>query len=183
LLTLLALKNRRLAVDAICDALWPDSDNVSASHSLKVIVHRLRAKLGQSVILCRDHGYCLGTEVENDLDSMSLELDDRLKEPLSAVQRRRLETLRRDLMNRSEGELARYEWYLPLRHRLEETLRIATLRLADDALRDGRPHAALLLARDLLDEDGEDEVANEIASSALGALGGSGGARRLGQCP
>jgi alkyl sulfatase BDS1-like metallo-beta-lactamase superfamily hydrolase len=62
---------------------------------------------------------------------------------------------------------------------LDDLLRSVTLRLARNALRRGSAGAALVLARDLLIDDAEDEDANDIASDALDALGRTSEARRL----
>jgi len=178
-LTYLAICARPLCRDAITDAVWPDSDPAVAANNLKVIVHRLRRRLGESVIQTSRDGYVLGASVCVDLREAEMLVRAAAREPAPAsAHGRRLEALVRACRARDRGALMRYDWYVALDTRLRELERDAVLQLCRRANAAGDAAAALALSCDLLAVDPADELACESSITARLLILDFTGARR-----
>jgi DNA-binding SARP family transcriptional activator len=161
-LTYLSIGNRALSRDAICDAIWPETDPISAANNLKVVVHRIRKKLHGEAVLASASGYRLGDRILVGLrDDENMVRNAERESPLSAD---RIDGLRA-LVTRLRGrrpELLRWDWYAGVDHRLNELLRSALLVLGRDALARGDYVVARDISTELCVLDPADEEATEL---------------------
>lgn len=168
LVALLAVSGRAMHRDSIADALWPDLDADAAANNLRVVVHKLRKKLGDVAILSIRGGYGLGADVSIDLSNIeSLVHECSLMETIPPERARALRKYLDSEMDPTREELLRYNWYVSLDHRLAELRRTATLTLAKDAYARGAWSVAQRHAGELMDRDATDECACEIMLRTL----------------
>lgn len=178
-LTYLAICGRPLCRDAITDAVWPEHDPAVAAKNLKVIVHRARRRLGESVIQSSRDGYVLGASVIVDLPEAEALVRDAARESaLPGAFGRRLQALVRACRARDRAALMRYDWYVALDARLRELERDAVLQLCRRANAAGDAATALALSSDLLATDPADELACEASITARLSIPDFTGARR-----
>lgn len=178
-LTYLAICGRPLSRDAITDAVWPEHDPAVAANNLKVIVHRVRRRLGESVIQNSRDGYVLGGGVCVDLgEAVSVVRAAARESALPGVYGARLQALVRACRARDRAALMRYDWYVAFDSRLRELERDAVLQLCRRANFAGDSAAALALSSDLLALDPADELACESSITARLSIPDFTGARR-----
>jgi DNA-binding SARP family transcriptional activator len=178
-LTYLAIHRRPRNRDAITDAVWPEHDPAVAAKNLKVIVHRARRRLGDSVIQSSRDGYVLGAAVVVDLrDAESLVRAAARESALPGAYGRPLQALVRSCRARDRAALMRYDWYVALDGRLRELERDAVLQICRRANVAGDAATALALSSDLLAIDPADELACESSITARLSIPDFTGARR-----
>ncbi|HEY7995128.1 MAG TPA: BTAD domain-containing putative transcriptional regulator [Candidatus Eremiobacteraceae bacterium] len=164
----LARSPRPSTSSELVEMLWPDLDEANGARALQTCVYRLRAKIGDpNAVESLAQGYRLrrGTSVDVwEADRLLAEL------PASAFpdefQRARLEGVIRRLGSARRMSSFTWDWYGEVERRVAELLRLARQRLADDALKRGRPQRALEIAREMIAADEFDESARELAIRA-----------------
>lgn len=177
LLVFLASIKRHRSRDAICDAIWPEADAENSANNLKVLVHRVRRKLGNGVLASIEDGYCLGADVIVDLEQEeNFVRSVRDRSWVEDADFDRLRSIRRKCRLRQD-DLMRWDWYAATARRLDALDRDAGLVLANHFLWRNQFDEALLIAKDLIHEDSLDEAAIEAAVKSLLAQGDAGGAR------
>ena len=161
-LAYLASSRRYRSREAVCDAIWPDLERENAANNLKVTVYRIRKKLGNATLASVRDGYCVGAEVDVDLEADEAFVRSlRTAASCSAADEHRL----RAICTRSAGrpdDLARWDWYVSLDQRLQALARDAALIVARSALASRRSAEAFAVGTQLLRDDAGDEAAVEI---------------------
>lgn len=157
-LVFLAASRRSVPRDALCDAIWPEADAEAAANNLKVVIHRIRRKLGSEVLVMNAEGYSLGSHVDVGIREHENFVRALRGARLTPADRASLSELLTLLSTRQTQQLLRWDWYTAIEHRLSELTRQARLVLADDALEGGdestfNEHVAALLQADPCDEE------------------------------
>jgi DNA-binding SARP family transcriptional activator len=179
LITLLAITGRPMHRDDLCDAIWPDLDGDSAANNLKGLVHRLRKKLKEGVIVHIAAGYCLAAGIHIELgDSERFVSSCGDSVGLSDAETARLNRIIETLKARFKGDLLRYDWYIALNHRLRELQRQSIFAICRDEIRKQRFAAALPLAEEQLRADPADPLACQLVLEAQLGVGDIAAARR-----
>jgi DNA-binding SARP family transcriptional activator/tetratricopeptide (TPR) repeat protein len=171
LLAVLAVADGRvLSLDAIVDALWPDSPPQRPSDNVATLVSRLRGSLGADVIVGGRRGYAIGPAVGIDLREVTGLLTEARAAPGTAagLARRALELLGSGDVLIDEPDA---EWVAGARAEGDRLLRAGRLALASAALRAGDAGTAVDAATAAVAADRFDEEAHRLLMSALLAAG------------
>lgn len=163
LLQFLALYQRAVSRQVICDALWPDADDEAAINNLKVVVHRVRKKLGASAVTLVANGYCLGPNVRVDI----VENERRVRHAesaasISASEIAELLRIAEATCDHRRDQLLKYDWYASVDRRLSALRHDALLIAARASRAAGKTFQARSICRMLLDDDDSDEDAIEL---------------------
>ncbi|HVA27689.1 MAG TPA: BTAD domain-containing putative transcriptional regulator [Candidatus Baltobacteraceae bacterium] len=166
----LALAMRREASSRLRLAamLWPDLDSNAARNALSVCLHRLRAHLGRGNAIVRERdGYRLHDDATVDLWEIERAAGHlRTRELLHEPDRVALERMWALLREKRPERMERWEWFEPVRRRLDALRADVSHRLGVEALERGDTAGALQFAHDAIGVDGCDEPAYEIAIRA-----------------
>ncbi len=167
LLTAIAMRSEALSRDRLTDVLWPDLGDAAARNAFHVCLHRLKARLGDDLVVRTRDGYRLRGDVHVDLWEIDRALaamrtgdvpDDR-----SGVALRELyDRLRASRPAKFDG----WEWFEPVERHLREARCEVAQALAKRALEEGRTADALVLCHEMIAYDPCDEPAREIAIRA-----------------
>lgn len=176
----LARSPRPSTSSELVEMLWPDLDEANGARALQTCVHRLRAKIGDPNAVesvAQGYRWRRGTSVDLwEADRLLTEL------PSGAApdefQRARLEGLVRRFGSARRMSTYTWDWYAEVERRVEELLRLARQRLADDDLKRGRPERVLKIAREMIAADEFDEYARELAIRAHLLIGNVAEGRR-----
>jgi DNA-binding SARP family transcriptional activator len=172
LLVALARKRAVVARAVLLEDLWPEYDESAALNAFNVCLFRLRRILGEDSVIQERGGYRLSDGVRVDLWEIERFLAElRHKAVLNQAEYRWLQLLITRLMASRPPFYAEWVWFETTERRIEELLAEAGQRLAQEALREGRPFDALDLAHSIMERDPCDEPAREIAIRAYLAAG------------
>lgn len=169
LLALLALRPS-MSTEELAATLYPDNDDAAARNALKVLVRRVRVRLGERAVEMVGSGYRLSGMVEVDVSRCERALRDGDRSQKAAA----LDLLR----SRRTGRLLAREWFVREERRLAELEQGLARDLARTALERGETSAALGYARAATAIDPYDEAACEIIMRALLNAGRDGEAIR-----
>lgn len=153
--------------------------NVGAFSAIKVLVYRIRRKLGNSAcILFARGGYALDHDPTAELRALERDVAAAAacKGPLDEAARERLEGYRARLREQRPVVLLDQEWFERLERQLRHLERAVSVRLADDAHARRDFPVALDLVSDLIAADPLDEEACEVMIRVQLALGKRGAA-------
>lgn len=179
MLTVLAQSGKALSNARIADALWPEIDERAATNNIRVLVHKLRKKLGEHIVISTSGGYALGAAVHTDLPEIEAFVYGlKSKSQLAPPEIDRLSKLLALGDLRSPAKLLRFDWYVLLDHRISSVHREATLLLAREYLTDHRAEVGIQLLTRLIQSDATDEQAAEAVMRAYVANGDIDAARR-----
>ncbi len=172
LLTAVAMRAEALSRERLTDILWPDLSDAAARNAFHVCLHRLKARLGDDVVVRTRDGYRLRGDVHVDL----WEIDRALAALRSdGVSDERSRLALRELYDRLRAsrptKFADWEWFEPVERHLREARCEVAQALAKRALDDGRAQDALALCHEMIAYDPCDEPAREIAIRAYLANG------------
>ncbi|MGZ5144760.1 MAG: BTAD domain-containing putative transcriptional regulator [Burkholderiales bacterium] len=151
----------------------PDRECHAATNLVKVLIHRVRNKLGRESIIAGKHGYSIGAAARVDI----VDLERALRKMLSSLDvstlRAQLDVLRRAAQQLAIGqsfEMARWEWIAPVVGRLSALLLAQTVQAGRSLLKVGEFDDAVDLAHIAAAIEPCDESARELAIAAyLGA--------------
>lgn len=161
LVLFLACSQRGVLSGELADALWPDSDSGKAS--LRVYVSRVRDRLGENALVLDRGRYVLGPNVAVDLrDAEQALLVARRESPLSPKLRAQLTERARELLASGPSLADTWEWFAPVRLRINDLAREIGMLLGRDALRTGDIEGALSFGRQITSTDPFDEPAREL---------------------
>lgn len=178
-LAAIALASRGITTDALADAIWPDMDGVHARLTLKVCVHRIRARIGRRDILVFAGGlWRTGPMVSTDLSEIVALTEGADGTRLTPVLRKRLIDVAVSLTCEVPNDVAGSSLGRQLECATNELRQRIGLRLVDDALVAGRAACALDLAFDLLRFDPYAEPLHERVVQAHLQLGNEVAAQR-----
>ena len=165
----LALHERGVHRDILKEDLYPELDGHSAVNALKVLVHRVRRRIGCMDVIRFDAGtYRFGDTVAVDLPF----IENRLRRfsvanGIEADERDEIVRLRNRLLDGRPAFVLEWEWFDDVERRLRDMARDVGVILGYDALRREQYQRAIDLATELAREDPLDEVATEIAIKGL----------------
>jgi DNA-binding SARP family transcriptional activator len=168
LAVVLAVADRALSARELGLLLNPDADDIDAANLAKVYVHRLRRRLGATVLLRRAGGYVLAPFVVRDVAEARRALT-RLGAATAVVEpseRGRLRDLAASLRSEPPAFLAACEWFAAHASSLRRLGHELAVLLARSALARGEAADAACIARELTYEDGCDEEAWELLLTA-----------------
>ncbi len=148
--------------------LWPDLDSNAARNALSVCLHRLRGHLGRGNAIVRDRdGYRLHDDATVDLWEIERAAGRlRTRESLHESDRVALERMWVRLREERPERMERWEWFEPVRRRLNALRVEVAHRLGLEALERDDTANALRFAHDAIGVDACDEPAYEIAIRA-----------------
>jgi SARP family transcriptional regulator, regulator of embCAB operon len=172
LLVALARKRSVVARAVLLEDLWPEYDEPAALNAFNVCLFRLRRILVEESVIQERGGYRLSDGVRVDIWEIERFLAElRPKAILSQAEHRELRLLIARLVASRPPFYTAWVWFEATERRIEELLVEAGQRLAQEALREGRPFDALELAHSIIERDPCDEPAREIAIRAYLAAG------------
>jgi DNA-binding SARP family transcriptional activator len=169
LLALLALRPP-LTTEELAATLYPDKRDAAARNALKVLVRRVRLRLGQGAVTLVGNSYRLAESVEVDVSRCERAVRDGDREAKAAAYER--------IRDRRTGRLRAREWFAAEERRLTELEQRLACDLARGALERGETSAALGYARAIAAIDPYDEAACEMLMRALLNAGREGEAVR-----
>jgi DNA-binding SARP family transcriptional activator len=180
LLMIVSCSNEPVAMERLSRTLWPEADDHAARNALKTTLHRLRRGLGDAGLLATTaRGIGLRDRPHTDLQQIANAL--RLAESSGSLSDEALQHVRKwleHLRRERPSDLLSWDWYESLERQMVEWARVLAVRLATEALARQSYAEALALARQAAAADPYDERPQEIAISALAALGDQASALR-----
>jgi DNA-binding SARP family transcriptional activator len=159
--------------ERLCEALWPDSDDVSAANTLKMCVRRARQQLDDPSAIVYDHSlWSLRDDVVVDI----VEIERNLRTiatagPLPAKNRTYLEAIFEFLERTRPPEIYKSEGMESVGLRVGKIRHLTVARLGEDALQREDLPAALRYADVLRHWDPTDESSYTISIRAYAAGG------------
>jgi DNA-binding SARP family transcriptional activator len=167
LLTAIAMRPESLSRERLTDTLWPELADAAARNAFHVCLHRLKARLGDDVVVRTRDGYRLRGDVHVDLWEIdralaALRTDRAVDEGAGSALRALYDRLRASRPAKVEA----WEWFEPVERHLREARCEVAQALAKRALDEDRTHDALLLCHEMIAYDPCDEPAREIAIRA-----------------
>jgi DNA-binding SARP family transcriptional activator len=167
----LALDAGGASREELCDEFFADS--ADARNALKVLVYRLREKLGRhSAIRYSDGRYALDHDPMQELREIERDVlgaDDSVE--LDGDSRARFESYRDRLRESRPGALLDQPWFERVEWRLRQLQYAVSVRLGRDALARGDGGSALDIVAPLIELGALDEEATEIHMRAQLLLG------------
>ena len=173
LLLFLAMRSHPCRTEEIAEALWPAS-RPNCSTNVRVYVSRLRQRCGNAEIIASERGmYRLAQNVDVDLLHIERTIARARSAPASDFSGidAELAAILERLMSAPRRALDDFEWYAPVRVRIEDMAREAATILARRALARNEPNAALAYAQKVVERDPCDEPAREAVVRAYLAAG------------
>jgi DNA-binding SARP family transcriptional activator len=177
-LLLLTAVHRRISAQKVGELLWPGLDEEQTRKSLKVLLYRLRQRLGDegAIIRTRD-----GLELRADASVDTWEIQRqttgrRAHEIVDDADYNLVLSLCERLTSQRQRRMLAWEWFDSLDRTLRELGSQLAGQLARYALMTGRSDDALRLAEEMIRHDACDESAREIAIMTYLARGERGAA-------
>ena len=172
LIAALAVGERAVARDTLCDRLWPDMPLESARNALKMCVRRTRQQLGDGeAILSVKSAYVLGAGVDVDLRALSALRWAVASGATAPAEIAAVNTHFARLKRGRPGAFSRWEWFEDTERMLQAGTRELGAFLARDALKRADTVQALQIAEFLIGIDPLDEAARSIKIEAHLATG------------
>lgn len=149
--------------ESLAEDLWPSADGDSAKLGLKVYVHRVRCRVGRDFIVHKEGRYCLCDAVHVDLFDLEdqLSADATLDDECTTAESN-LDAARQLRRIRWPSKLEGQAWLAAHAVRLAERGRAVAVQAARRAVECARFDRALLILKDILEDDACDEEAQEL---------------------
>jgi|GEM_PF-2446428 len=177
LIAALAVDERAVSRDTLCDRLWPDLPLESARNALKMCVRRTRQQLGDpGAILSVKSAYELGARVEIDLRYLPALRSAVVRGTTARAEIAGIEAYFARLKSGRPDAFSRWEWFADVERTLQARTREFGEFLAHDALRRGDTSRALEIAEYLIGIDPLDEAARTVKIETYVATGNRGAA-------
>jgi DNA-binding SARP family transcriptional activator len=164
----LAMRRESTSRSRLASMLWPDVEPDAARNALSVCLHRLRTHLGRADVIVRERdGYRLHHDAAVDLWEIERVTGLlRSRERLHESDRIALERTWTKLREERPERLERWEWFEPVRRRLNGLRAEMSHRLGIEALEAGDTARALQFSYDAIGLDACDEPAYEVVIRA-----------------
>ncbi len=167
LMAALAVDERAVSRDTLCDRLWPDMPLESARNALKMCVRRTRQQLGDpDAIVSIKSTYVLGEKVEVDVRALAALRSGATRGTNAAADVEAIEAAFERLRRGRPDAFSRWEWFEDTERMLQAATRELGDFLANDALRRADTARALQIAEFLVGVDPLDEAARSIKIQA-----------------
>ncbi|HEV2737113.1 MAG TPA: BTAD domain-containing putative transcriptional regulator [Candidatus Elarobacter sp.] len=167
LIAALAVDERAVSRDMLCDRLWPDMPLESARNALKMCVRRTRQQLGDAdAILSVKSTYVLGRGVDVDVRALPALRSAVARGTAVTAEIDGAEMLFERLKRGRAHAFSRWEWFAETERVLQAATRELGGFLAHDALRRADTARALQIAEFLVGVDPLDEAARGVKIEA-----------------
>jgi DNA-binding SARP family transcriptional activator len=167
LMAALAVDERAVSRDMLCDRLWPDMPLESARNALKMCVRRTRQQLGDpDAIVSVKSTYVLGADVEVDVRALPALRSAVARGTSAASDLEAIEACFARLRRGRPAAFSRWEWFEDTERMLQAATRELGDFLAHDALRREDTARALQIAEFLVGVDPLDEAARSVKIQA-----------------
>jgi DNA-binding SARP family transcriptional activator len=167
LMAALAVDERAVSRDTLCDRLWPDMPLESARNALKMCVRRTRQQLGDpDAIVSIKSTYVLGEDVEVDVRALPALRAAAARGTTAAADGEAIDAAFQRLRRGRPDTFSRWEWFEDTERMLQAATRELGDFLATDALRRADTARALQIAEFLVGVDPLDEAARTVKIKA-----------------
>ncbi len=168
-LVALAVKQRPVERDELCEMLWPGQDPQEAANALKMTIRRARIQTGDpNVVAISKNRYVIGEHIGCDFRDMRPICEAAFKDnELLRAKRNELFEFYSGIMNGIPSHLADYEWFTGTNGALQNLAMELGAALARDAIEANDTLWAGELAKMMFDADPCDETAWELRIRAL----------------
>lgn len=181
MLVALAVRNRPIERDELCEMLWPDAEPLDDPNALKMTVRRARLQCGDpNVVMWSSNRYAIGSHVLIDVKQIRGECESAFRDSDELHRsRKRLVGHYIKLAAGCPTHLSEYEWFVGTNASLQNLqIELGSL-LARDALARDDYETVRALVPAMLECDPCDELAWEIPIRSHHANGDVASARRV----
>lgn len=170
LLCLLSVERRPMSLSDIARRLYAEREPEAARNVIKVVIHRIREKLGAAAILYTQSGYAVGAGIRSDF----WETENQLRHIVPSIDRQALQaqtallqTLASKIFSAAQAHGSRkWEWFSPRISQMLDMLQSQIARFGASLLAQGASEEARNLAGLAIAADPCDESARELAIRA-----------------